>query len=102
MERLLLTLVRAGLLLVPLTALAANDILGPDIIRSHVAWKSFSFRFAVEIVACLWLILFAQSCLTSMTRCSPLRSLRSVPGAMPCGQWSSTASTWIPRMPGES
>lgn len=61
MERLLLNLVRAGIYLVPLTALAANDVLDPDIVRSHVAWKSFALRMLVEVVFALWLVLVALS-----------------------------------------
>ena len=61
MERFLLTLIRLGLFAVPLTALAANDLLSPDIFRPHVAWKAFSFRLLIEVVTGLWLVLLASS-----------------------------------------
>ena len=53
----LLHLVRGLVLLTPLTALAAGDLILPALYQGHIAWKHFAFRILVEVAFGGWLLL---------------------------------------------
>ena len=48
-------IVRVLVFATPLTALAANDLLTPDLFHGHAAWKHFAFRLLTGAAFFLWL-----------------------------------------------
>jgi O-antigen ligase len=61
LEKGLLCLARGAVLAAPLTVLAANDVLAPDIWFDLTAWKCFAFRILVEVACGAWLVLAVLS-----------------------------------------